>query len=102
MVQIEPTVFTISAVIAVGAIVLKVWPMLKTLFLESAAFTKRVHDTYCDLRLESIRQRLIAIEQHEKEAKEAVREIWARLDTVVDQMHKNHADTLTAINGIGR
>jgi hypothetical protein len=72
-------------------------------------YTKEEHDKWCGLKLDTINTRLTGIENnvtdvktHEGEAKQAVREIWARLDTVVDKMHDYHADTLKAINAIGK
>lgn len=102
MLDADKVAYTIAGFAAIMAVVFKVWPILKTLLLESAAFTKKIHDEYCSMRLESIRIRLAGIEAHEKEAKDAVREIWARLDNIADKMADNHASVLTAINRIGR
>jgi hypothetical protein len=130
MIEVDEAPLVISAVAVAGIMTKQLWPYAVQLLSirgkvtiddrrriedrkESAptppVYTKEEHDKWCALRLETISTRLTGIEgnvadvkEHENEAKQAVREIWARLDTVVDKMHNYHADTLKAINAIGK
>jgi hypothetical protein len=128
MIEVDGAPLIVSAVALAGLIAKPLWPYAVQLMSIRGKFTiddrrktedrradappvytKEEHDKWCALRLETISTRLTGIEgnvadvkEHENEAKQAVREIWARLDTVVDKMHNYHADTLKAINAIGK
>lgn len=83
-----------TGIIVIATITIKYGPVLFKLLGDSATFTKKIHDEYCGLRLDSLRQRLTAIEAHEAEAKISVKEIWQRLEQVIDQMHKYHDEVM--------
>jgi hypothetical protein len=94
---LDYTSMLLTGITLLALVAVKVWPMAKTMFLESAAFTKKVHDEYCGMRLATILQRLTSIEAHEKESTKKVAEIWKRLDTMGDTMHRNHIELLREI-----